>query len=80
MLYIPLPLLLVKLVTVVLNFIYKIRPHQLRLTPDKYFELAALNWTCDASKSEKELGQVYNYNLERTINVTLLDYKSRKWL
>ncbi len=80
MLYISLPLLLVKLVTVVLNIIYKIRPHQLRLTPDKYFELAALNWTCDASKSEKELGQVYNYNLERTINVTLLDYKSRKWL
>lgn len=80
MLYIPLPLFIVRMITILLNFLYKIRPHQLRLTPDKYFELAAINWTCDGSKSERELGQVYNYNLERTITVTLIDYKSRGWL
>jgi nucleoside-diphosphate-sugar epimerase len=78
--FLPLPLILVRIVTMILNFIYRFFPHQLRLTPDKYHELAATNWTCSGLKSEKELGQVYNYNLERTITVTLLDYKSRKWI
>ena len=80
MVYLPLPLFLVRLLTIILDFIYKIFPHPLRLTPDKYHELAATNWTCDGSKTEKELGQVYNYNLERTITVTLIDYKSRNWI
>ena len=80
LLYLPLPLFLVRLVAACLNFIYRIRPHNLRLTPDKYHELAALNWTCNGNKSERELGQTYNYDLERTITITLLDYKARKWL
>ncbi|MEA9357872.1 NAD(P)-dependent oxidoreductase [Bacteriovorax sp. PP10] len=79
-LYLPLPLILVRLLAMVLNFFYRLFPHNLRLTPDKYHELAATNWTCDGSKSEKELGQVYNYDLERTITMTLIDYKSRKWI
>lgn len=78
--FLPLPLFLVRIVAMILNFIYKLFPHQLRLTPDKYHELAATNWTCSGLKTEKVLGQVYNYNLERTITVTLIDYKSRKWL
>lgn len=78
--FLPLPLLLVRMLAMVLNFIHKFFPHNLRLTPDKYHELAATNWTCSGSKSESELGQVYHYNLERTISVTLKDYKSRKWI
>lgn len=80
MFYLPMPLFLVRLMAVVLNFIYRLFPHNLRLTPDKYHELAATNWTCNANKSEVELGQVYNYDLERTITMTLIDYKSRKWI
>ena len=80
LIWIPLPLILVRLLTMFLDFIYKLRPHPLRLTPDKYHELKALNWTCDGKKSEMELGQVYNYDLERTITVTLVDYKSRNWI
>lgn len=80
LIWIPLPLILVRLLTIILDFFYKLRPHPLRLTPDKYHELKALNWTCDGKKSEMELGQVYNYDLERTITVTLIDYKSRNWL
>ncbi len=80
LIWIPLPLILVRLLTIILDFFYKLRPHPLRLTPDKYHELKALNWTCDGKKSEMELGQVYNYNLERTITVTLIDYKSRNWI
>lgn len=78
--YFPLPLFLIRLLATVLNFIYRIFPHNLRLTPDKYHEIAATNWTCLGTKSEQELGQVYNYDLERTITVTLIDYKSRKWI
>jgi nucleoside-diphosphate-sugar epimerase len=79
-LLLPLPLFLVRILAIILNFIYRFFPHNLRLTPDKYYELAATNWTCDGKKSEVELGQVYNYNLERTITVTLIDYKSRMWI
>ena len=79
-LYLPLPLILVRVLAFILNFFYRIFPHQLRLTPDKYHELKAENWTCDGAKAEKELGQVYNYDLERTITMTLIDYKSRNWL
>ncbi|MBC7714448.1 MAG: NAD(P)-dependent oxidoreductase [Rhizobacter sp.] len=78
--YLPLPLIFFKILTSFLALIYKIRPHSLRLTPDKYYELKATNWTCDGTKSEVELGQVYNYNFERTIKVTLADYKSRNWI
>lgn len=78
--YLPLPLIIVRLLAMALNFFYRLFPHNLRLTPDKYYELAATNWTCDGSKSEKELGQVYNYGLERTITMTLIDYKTRKWI
>lgn len=78
--YLPLPLIVVRLVAFALNFIYRVFPHNLRLTPDKYYEFAATNWTCDASKSQSELGQVYNYDLDRTVTMTLIDYKSRNWL
>lgn len=80
LIYLPMPLFFVRLITKILDFIYKFYPHPLRLTPDKVHELAAINWTCDGKKSEEELGQVYNYDLERTITVTLLDYKSRNWI
>ena len=79
-LFLPLPLFFVKIFAFLLSLLYRFKPHQLRLTPDKTFELAALNWTCDSRKSEQELQQVYTYNLERTITVTLVDYKARKWL
>lgn len=78
--FIPLPLILVWILTKILEVLYKFYPHSLRLTPDKYHELKALNWTCEGHKSEVELGQVYNYNLKRTITVTLDDYKTRHWI
>ncbi len=80
LIYLPMPLFLVRMLTILLDFIYKLFPHSLRLTPDKYHEFAATNWTCDATKTETELGQVYHYDIERTITVTLMDYKSRNWI
>lgn len=79
-LFLPMPLFFIRLISILLNLIYRFWHHSQRLTPDKYHELAAINWTCDAKKSETELSQVYHYDLSRTVSVTLLDYRERKWI
>lgn len=79
-LFLPLPLFFVRTTATILSFIHRIFPHKLRLTPDKYHELAAENWTCSALKSEQELTQIYTYDIEKTITITLADYKNRKWI
>lgn len=78
--HIPLPLFFVKFIAFILHFIHRIFPHSLRLTPDKYYELAATNWTCSGKKSETVLSQVYHYDIEKTIAVTLEDYRRRNWI
>ncbi|MBC7540878.1 MAG: NAD(P)-dependent oxidoreductase [Bacteriovorax sp.] len=78
--YIPLPLFIIKMLAICLSFIYKFIPHQLRLTPDKIYELEAEAWTCDSSLSRTALKQNYLYDLKQTIAVTLTDYRKRKWL
>jgi nucleoside-diphosphate-sugar epimerase len=77
---IPIPLFILKVVAFILHFIHKFFQHQLRLTPDKYYELAATNWTCSGKKSETELSQVYHYDIEKTISITLQDYRNRRWI
>ena len=78
--YFPMPIIFVRLLSKLLAVLYRVYPHQMRLTPDKIFELEALNWSCDQSISENELGMIYQYDLEKTIQVTLADYKKRKWI
>jgi nucleoside-diphosphate-sugar epimerase len=78
--YFPMPIFFVRLLAKLLAILYRIFPHQLRLTPDKIFELEATNWSCDQTVSENELGMVYQYDLEKTIKLTLADYKKRKWI
>lgn len=78
--YLPLPFILVKLLSFILNFLYRIKHHGLRLTPDKINELKAMAWTCDNSRTKIELKQVYRYDLKETIAITLKDYQNRGWL
>jgi len=78
--YLPIPFLLVKLLSFILNIAYRLKHHSLRLTPDKINELKALAWTCDNNRSKVELKQIYKYDLKETIAVTLADYKKRGWL
>lgn len=78
--YLPLPLIVTKFAAKLLKFIYFFKKHNVRLTPDKYNELAADNFTCDAQKSQKELGQRYQYDIDKTLKVTLEDYQQRNWL
>ncbi len=78
--YIPTPLFIIKFLSFLLKIVHKIIPHQLRLTPDKIFELKAQAWTCSSKKSQSLLGQTYQFDLPKTIQITLADYQKRHWL
>lgn len=78
--YLPIPFFLIKLISFILNVLYRIKHHGLRLTPDKINELKAMAWTCDNSRTRSELNQTYRYDLHQTIAVTLKDYQNRQWL
>jgi nucleoside-diphosphate-sugar epimerase len=79
-LYIPIPFFLVKFLSFLLHVLFRLFSHSLRLTPDKLSELAPMSWTCDGSEVTKQLGLNYHYNLRKTVEITLKDYQSRKWI
>ncbi len=78
--FISIPEKIVKFVAYILQFFHMIYRHNIRLTPDKAQEIVADAWTCSGKKSENILGTEYKFNLERTIQITLEDYKGRGWL
>ncbi len=78
--YLPFPIFLIRLLSKILALVNHFFSLEVRLTPDKVYELEALNWTCDSKKSEDELSQTYHYDLERTIKVTFDDYKKSNWI
>jgi nucleoside-diphosphate-sugar epimerase len=78
--YLPIPLTVVRILSKILFFAWKIYPHAVRLTPDKIFELEAHSWTCSSEVSKIELNQIYRYDFDTTIKLTLEDYKRRGWL
>lgn len=73
---IPLPTSLVKLTSKILPYIAP----EARLTTDKLKEITPSAWICSSSKSVLNLGQTYIWDLHKTIEVTLKDYRSRGWL
>lgn len=76
----PIPFIFIKLISSILNSLNKVITMTARLTPDKTFELAPMNWTCDSSKSRNLLGLDYSWNLNETIKVTKDDYMNRDWI
>jgi nucleoside-diphosphate-sugar epimerase len=78
--YLPLPFFLIRIASFLLNFLNKFFHHNVRLTPDKIYELKASAWTCDSERTRKVLGQNYRYDLKETVAVTLADYQKRHWL
>lgn len=78
--YLPIPLILVRWLSKILSFVHQFFHHNLRLTPDKIFELEGSAWVCQNEKSKTVLAQEYKYPIKKTIEVTLEDYRKRKWL
>ena len=78
--YLPIPIILIRWLSKILAFIHQFFNHNLRLTPDKIFELEGSAWVCQNNKSKKMLAQEYNYPIQKTIETTYEDYCKRKWL
>jgi nucleoside-diphosphate-sugar epimerase len=76
----PIPMPVIKSLAHTLSGINKIIPISIRLTPDKVHELTPESWLCSGKKSEEKLKKEYCWNLERTIETTLQDYRKRGWL
>jgi nucleoside-diphosphate-sugar epimerase len=77
---ISIPSPLIKLIGSVIGALSKVIKIDIRLTPDKVNELLPSAWVCDSKKSQEQLKMNYQWNLERTIEKTLKDYKERNWL
>lgn len=58
----------------------KIKPHSLRLTPDKLNELIPEAWTCSGQKLCEKTNFQYQDSLEKILPRTLEDYRQRGWL
>jgi len=75
-----LPLGLVKIIALLMESIGKITKKATIINRDKLNELVALNWTCDISGIEKEIGFKPKYKLEQGMSKTIEWYKKNDWL
>jgi UDP-glucose 4-epimerase len=75
-LIVPLPTVLIKLVAKAIPLVAP----KARLTTDKLKEMIPPVWLCSSEKSISQLGQSYEWNLDKTIEITLKDYQGRGWL
>lgn len=78
--YLAIPEIIISIFAKMLQLAHKLVRHELRLTPDKTMELFPSSWVCSSDLVESELKQVFSYSLKNTIEITYVDYKSRKWL
>jgi nucleoside-diphosphate-sugar epimerase len=77
----PLPLMMIKSVSLLLKFLSFLLPIKARLTPDKVKEISAAAWTCDGSANQSQLIKMkYQWDLGSTIQETINDYRKRGWL
>lgn len=74
------PMFLLSGLACLLYWIQKMIPLSVPLTPDKIKEIEPAAWLCCHEKSCEKLEFEYQWNLQRTIDITLEDYQSRKWL
>lgn len=78
--YLPIPMPIVRLAARFLKLVWGFYRHDLRLTPDKVRELAASSWCAESEKSVRLMGVKYKYDLKSTIKETLEDYYKRNWI
>ncbi|MCO4794124.1 MAG: NAD-dependent epimerase/dehydratase family protein [Bacteriovoracaceae bacterium] len=75
-----LPMFLITALAHLLNLVRKVFPHSIPLTPDKINEIEPDAWVCCHEKSCEKLNFDYKWDLEKTISITLEDYRQRNWL
>lgn len=74
-----LPGILIKWVSKFIFLMNKITPISTRLTPDKVKEILPQRWVCASKKSEDYFSFSYQWDLAKTIDVTIENYRTRTW-
>lgn len=74
------PLIVLKVVSLLAEFLAVSRKKSSTLNSDKYKIMKQRNWRCDITPAEKDLGFSPKYNLERGVKETVTWYKNEGWL
>ena len=74
------PFFVIRAISMIALVLHKLLRINIRLTPDKIHELEPMSWQCSGKKAVDQLGSQYHWNLERTIEVTFNDYRTRNWI
>ncbi len=74
------PSIFLKIIAQFLKFIHPVIRHNIRLTPDKVREMLPYSWCASSEKFQSEFQFQWDYDLEKTVDVTARDYQSRNWL
>ncbi|MDR0892496.1 MAG: NAD(P)-dependent oxidoreductase [Mediterranea sp.] len=79
-LHIKSPLFVLKIVSLLAEFIATRAGRSCTLNSDKYQIMKQRNWRCDITPAVEELGYTPEYNLERGVHETIAWYKNEGWL
>lgn len=74
------PLIVLKIVSLLAEFIATRSGKSSTLNSDKYKIMKQRNWQCDITPVVKELGYLPKYNLEKGVKETIAWYKKEGWL
>lgn len=74
------PLIILKFVSLLAEFISAITHRSSTLNSDKYKIMKQRNWRCDMTPTKEELGFVPDYDLKRGVAETIAWYKEKGWL
>lgn len=74
------PLIVLKVVSLLAEFVATRSGKSSTLNSDKYKIMKQRNWQCDITPAVKELGYAPEYDLEKGVKETIAWYKSEGWL
>lgn len=74
------PLFVLKMVSLLAQFIANLLGKRSTLNADKYKIMKQRNWQCDTLPATNELGFVPEYHLEKGVKETIAWYKSKGWI
>lgn len=74
------PLIVLKVISLLAEFMAKRLKKSSTLNSDKYKIMKQRNWRCDITPAIKELGYQPEYDLERGVKETIAWYKKEGWL
>lgn len=74
------PLIVLKVVSLLAEFVATLSGKSSTLNSDKYKIMKQRNWQCDITPAIEELGYVPEYDLERGVKEAIAWYKNEGWL